>query len=47
VFGSGKRTLIEIPGFVQNIDVIWENAEAAAFFERLGSKSWRAKSCSS
>ena len=36
-FGSGKRTLIEMPGFVQNIDVIWENAEAAAFFERLGS----------
>ena len=36
-FGSGKRTLIETPGFAQNIDVIWENAEAAAFFERLGS----------
>jgi class 3 adenylate cyclase len=36
-FGSGKRTLIEMPGAVQNIDVIWENAEAAAFFERLGS----------
>jgi class 3 adenylate cyclase len=36
-FGSGKRTVIGIPGFVQNVDVIWENAEAAAFFERLGS----------
>jgi class 3 adenylate cyclase len=36
-FGSGKRTLIETPGFVQNIDLIWENAAAAAFFERLGS----------
>jgi class 3 adenylate cyclase/alpha-beta hydrolase superfamily lysophospholipase len=36
-FGSGKRTLIEMPGAVQNIDVIWDNAEAAAFFERLGS----------
>jgi hypothetical protein len=23
VFGSGKRTLIETPGFVQNIDLIW------------------------
>jgi class 3 adenylate cyclase len=37
VFGSGKRTLIGLPGSSQNIDVIWENAEAAAFFERLGS----------
>ncbi len=37
VFGSGKRTLIGVPGSSQNISVIWENAEAAAFFERLGS----------
>jgi class 3 adenylate cyclase/pimeloyl-ACP methyl ester carboxylesterase len=37
VFGSGKRTMIGVPGFAQNIDVIWENAEAAACFERLGS----------
>lgn len=36
-FGSGKRTLIGVPGASQNIDVIWENAHAAAFFERLGS----------
>jgi len=36
-FGSGKRTLIGIPGFAQNIEVLWENAEAAACFERLGS----------
>ena len=36
-FGSGKRTLIAVPGFAQNIDVIWENPQAAAFFERLGS----------
>lgn len=36
-FGSGKRTVIGIPGSSQNIDVIWENREAAAFFERLGS----------
>ena len=36
VFGSGKRTVIGVPGFAQNIDLIWENAEAAAFFERLG-----------
>jgi len=36
-FGSGNRTVIGVPGFAQNIDVIWENAEAAAFFERLGS----------
>ena len=37
VFGSGKRTLIGIPGLAQNIDVIWDNPKAAAFFERLGS----------
>jgi pimeloyl-ACP methyl ester carboxylesterase len=36
-YGSGKRTLIGIPGFAQNIDVIWENPRSAAFFERLGS----------
>jgi class 3 adenylate cyclase len=36
-FGSGKRTLIGVPGFAQNIEVIWENPKAAAFFERLGS----------
>ena len=36
VYGSGKRTLVGVPGFAQNIDMIWENAEAAAFFERLG-----------
>ena len=36
VFGSGQRTVIGVPGSSQNIDVIWENAEAAAFFERLG-----------
>jgi class 3 adenylate cyclase len=36
-FGSGNRTLIGVPGFAQNIDVIWENAEAAACFGRLGS----------
>jgi class 3 adenylate cyclase len=37
VFGSGKRVLIGVPGSSQNIDAIWENAQAAAFFERLGS----------
>ncbi|MDT5017166.1 MAG: hypothetical protein QOD39_3326, partial [Mycobacterium sp.] len=36
-FGDGKRTLIGVPGFAQNMDLIWENPEAAAFFERLGS----------
>jgi class 3 adenylate cyclase/alpha-beta hydrolase superfamily lysophospholipase len=36
-YGSGKRTVIGIPGMAQNIDVIWENSESAAFFERLGS----------
>jgi pimeloyl-ACP methyl ester carboxylesterase len=36
-FGSGKRTLIVIPGLAQNIDVLWENPEAAACFGRLGS----------
>ena len=37
VFGSGKRTLITTLGFAQNIDVIWENPQVAACFERLGS----------
>ena len=37
VYGDGKRTLIGVPGFAQNMDVIWENPEATAFFERLGS----------
>jgi class 3 adenylate cyclase len=37
VYGAGKRTLIGVPGFAQNIDTIWENPESAAFFERLGS----------
>jgi len=37
VFGSGKRTLISVSGFAQNIDTIWDNPYAAAFFERLGS----------
>ena len=36
-YGSGKRTVIGVPGFAQNIDLIWENPESAAFFERLGS----------
>ncbi|HEX4395961.1 MAG TPA: hypothetical protein VH084_31165 [Mycobacterium sp.] len=35
-YGSGKRTVIGVPGFAQNIDGIWENSESAAFFERLG-----------
>lgn len=35
-WGSGSRTLIGLPGASQNIDVIWENADAAAFFDRLG-----------
>jgi class 3 adenylate cyclase len=37
VFGSGKRTLICVLGFAQNIEVIWENPRAAAFFEHIGS----------
>jgi pimeloyl-ACP methyl ester carboxylesterase len=36
-FGSGKRTVVGVPGFAQNIDLIWENPEAVAYFERLGS----------
>ncbi len=36
-YGAGKRTLIGIPGFAQNIEVIWEHPKAAVWFERLGS----------
>lgn len=37
IYGEGKRTLVGVPGFAQNIDAIWDNPEAAAFFDRLGS----------
>ncbi len=36
-FGSGPRTVIGIPGLVQNLDAIWDQPVARAFLERLGS----------
>lgn len=36
-FGSGPRTVIGIPGLVQNLDSIWDQPVANAFMERLGS----------
>jgi class 3 adenylate cyclase/alpha-beta hydrolase superfamily lysophospholipase len=36
-YGTGKRTVIGVPGFAQNIDLVWENPQAAAFCQRLGS----------
>jgi class 3 adenylate cyclase len=35
-FGSGPRTLIGIPGLAQNIETIWDQPVARAFFERMG-----------
>jgi class 3 adenylate cyclase len=36
-FGAGPRTVIGIPGLAQNLDSIWDQPVANAFFERLGS----------
>jgi class 3 adenylate cyclase len=39
VVGDGPRDLIFIPGFVSNLEVIWEWPKARQFFERLASFS--------
>ena len=36
-FGSGPRTVVSIPSFAQNIELIWEQPLAVRFFERFGS----------
>jgi class 3 adenylate cyclase/pimeloyl-ACP methyl ester carboxylesterase len=36
-FGSCARTVVSIPSFAQNIELIWEQALAVQFFERFGS----------
>ncbi len=36
-FGNGPRTVISVPSFAQNIEMIWEQPEAVRYFERLGS----------
>src|SRR5437868_4093381 len=35
VVGSGPFDLVYVPGFVSNIDMVWERPELASFFSRL------------
>src|ERR1700730_13862873 len=37
VFGEGSLDLLFVPGFVSNIEAIWESPDHRAFFRRLGS----------
>ncbi len=37
VFGEGSLDLVFVPGFVSNIDTIWQSPDHSAFFRRLGS----------
>lgn len=34
--GEGRRTIVMVPPFAHNIELIWEQSDAAEFFERLG-----------
>ena len=35
VYGSGKQKIVYIPGWVSNIDLMWENPQLVAFFQGL------------
>ncbi|HTZ87783.1 MAG TPA: adenylate/guanylate cyclase domain-containing protein [Solirubrobacteraceae bacterium] len=37
VFGEGEATFVGLPGIISNIELIWEEAEARRWLERLGS----------
>lgn len=37
VVGEGATTLVFVPGFVSNVETVWESPEGAAFFSRLAS----------
>jgi pimeloyl-ACP methyl ester carboxylesterase len=37
VVGEGPFDLVYVPGWVSNIEVMWEEPRLAAFLERLGS----------
>ena len=39
VVGDGPRDLVHIPGWVSNVEEVWEEPHARAFFERLASFS--------
>jgi pimeloyl-ACP methyl ester carboxylesterase len=39
VVGDGPRDLVVIPGWVSNIELLWEDSRVARFFERLASFS--------
>ena len=35
-FGAGALDLIIVPGFVSNVDMLWDLPQAARFMQRLG-----------
>lgn len=37
VFGSGPFDLVYVPGFISNIELMWQNRRFASSLERLGS----------
>jgi pimeloyl-ACP methyl ester carboxylesterase len=39
VLGEGSFELLFVPGFVSNIEAIWQSPEQSAFFRRLASFS--------
>jgi pimeloyl-ACP methyl ester carboxylesterase len=39
VFGEGSFDLLFVPGFVSNVEAIWQSPERSAFFRRLASFS--------
>ena len=39
VLGDGPLNLVFVPGFVSNVEAIWENPDSAHFFSRLAAFS--------
>ncbi|HYQ10584.1 MAG TPA: alpha/beta hydrolase, partial [Gaiellaceae bacterium] len=39
VVGEGQRDLVYVPGWVSNVEMMWEQAPLARFLERLASFS--------
>ena len=39
VTGDGPRDLVYVPGWISNVEVMWEEPRMARFLERLGSFS--------
>ena len=36
VLGEGSVDLLFVPGFVSNVEALWQSPEQSAFFRRLG-----------